>query len=108
VGRPVPAPGEPATAVGGRAEPVPAPPAPGGGVMAAWPRYLLLLEVRPPALREGMGPPAPAILRLRAALKQLRRCFGVACISIEQERGQARPAGGGPAGGAREGGPGGA
>jgi hypothetical protein len=48
-----------------------------------WPRFLLLVEVRPVRAREGMPPPAPAMIRLRQALKQLRRVFGVACVSIE-------------------------
>jgi hypothetical protein len=68
--------------------------------MTRWPRFVLLVEVRPPRLREGMPPPAPPILRLRAALKTLLRCFGVVCISV---RPAAEPAGGPGAGG---GGPG--
>jgi hypothetical protein len=51
--------------------------------MAGWPRFVLVVEVRPPKAREGMPDPAPPLLRLRAALKQLLRCFGVACVSIE-------------------------
>jgi hypothetical protein len=55
----------------------------GVGLMADWPRFLLLVEVRAVRAREGMPPPAPAMIRLRQALKQLRRVFGVACVSIE-------------------------
>ena len=51
--------------------------------MSNRPRFLLLVEVRPPKARENMPPPPDPVLRLRAALKQLLRCFGVACISVE-------------------------
>jgi hypothetical protein len=44
--------------------------------MGNWPRFLLLVEVRPVRAREVMPPPAPPMLRLRAALETLLRAFG--------------------------------
>jgi hypothetical protein len=68
--------------------------------MGNWPRFVLVVEVRPVRLREGMPPPPDPVLRLRQALKQLLRCFGVVCLSVEPaERPRADPrAGEGPPG----------
>jgi hypothetical protein len=51
--------------------------------MTRWPRFVLTVEVRAPKARPDMPPPAPPLLRLKAALKQLLRCHGVVCVSIE-------------------------
>ncbi len=48
------------------------------------PDYRLVL--RP--LRSG----TPAPVRLRRALKALLRCFGLKCLSVEEVRGEGRPA----------------
>jgi hypothetical protein len=45
---------------------------------------LLVLEARPPALREGMAAPAPPVIRLRQFLKQALRAFGFVCVEARE------------------------
>jgi hypothetical protein len=52
--------------------------------MASWPRFVLVIEIRPPRARPDMPPPAPPVQRLKAALKTLLRAYGVVCVSIEE------------------------
>jgi hypothetical protein len=59
--------------------------------MTRWPRFVLVVEVRPPRARDGMPDPAPPLVRLRAALKVLLRCFGIVAVSVEPAPGPGGP-----------------
>jgi hypothetical protein len=47
-------------------------------------RYALIIEDYPPRLRENMAPPAPATIRLRQLLKQLRRLHGFRVVDARE------------------------
>jgi len=52
--------------------------------MTRGPRFLVLVEARPPRARECMTAPPPPLLRVRAWLKVGLRVFGLVCVGIEE------------------------